>query len=240
MVRARCRPFSLAMIPADQNHGCPLCGSLQSAFFHRDRRRAYDRCAICRLVFVPPVYHLSPEDEKAQYDRHQNLPDDPGYRRFLNRLARPLIARLAPGSSGLDFGSGPGPTLALMLREAGHAVALYDPYYAHRPALLTRRYDFITASEVVEHLHHPGRELDRLYHLLNPGGLLGIMTKRVIDRERFSGWHYINDPTHVSFFCRETFVWLAARWRARVDFVDRDVIIIAKPYAHRPMETIEQ
>ncbi len=228
------------MIPAGHNLGCPLCGSLQSEPFHRDRRRAYFRCTICRLVFVPPVYHLSAEEEKAEYDRHQNRPDDPAYRRFLNRLARPLQARLAPGSRGLDFGSGPGPTLALMLREAGHTMALYDPFYAHRPALLTRRYDFITASEVVEHLHHPGRELNRLYHLLKPGGLLGIMTKRVIDRERFRRWHYINDPTHVAFFCRETFAWLAARWRARVDFVDRDVIIILKPSAHRPKDTIEE
>jgi 2-polyprenyl-3-methyl-5-hydroxy-6-metoxy-1,4-benzoquinol methylase len=169
------------------------------------------------------------EAEKAEYDRHQNRPNDPAYRQFLHRLAAPLQARLAPGSQGLDFGSGPGPTLALMLTEAGHEVALYDPFYAHRPAVLNGRYDFITASEVVEHLHHPGRELNRLYRLLKPGGLLGIMTKRVIDHERFIHWHYINDPTHVCFFSRETFAWLTARWRARVDFVDRDVIIFVKP-----------
>ena len=222
------------MNPAEHSHGCPLCGVLQSEPFHRDRRRAYYRCPVCRLVFVPPVDHLSPEDEKAEYDRHQNRPDDPAYRRFLNRLARPLQQHLAPGSHGLDFGSGPGPTLARMLTEAGHEVALYDPFYADQPAVLARRYDFITASEVVEHLHHPGRELDRLYRLLKPGGILGIMTKRVIDRERFSRWHYINDPTHVCFFSRETFVWLAARWRARVDFVDRDVIIIIKPFEREP------
>jgi SAM-dependent methyltransferase len=146
-------------------------------------------------------------------------------------LSLPLLARLTPGSRGLDFGSGPGPALARMLTEAGHDVALYDPFYAPRRAVLTGRYDFITATEVVEHLHRPGPELDRLYRLLNPGGLLGIMTKRVIDRERFARWHYINDPTHVCFFSGATFDWLAARWQARLDFVDRDVIIIIKPMA---------
>ncbi len=222
------------MTTADRNHDCPLCGGLQPEPFHRDQRRAYYRCAVCRLVFVPPVYHFSPEDEKAEYDRHQNQPDDPAYRRFLNRLAGPLQTRLAPGSRGLDFGSGPGPALGPMLAEAGHRVALYDPIYACQPAVLAGRYDFITASEVVEHLRRPGRELDRLFRLLKPGGLLGIMTKRVIDRKRFTGWHYINDPTHVCFFSRAAFIWLAARWRAAVDFADRDVVIIAKPPAGRP------
>ncbi|MBL0716113.1 MAG: class I SAM-dependent methyltransferase [Desulfosarcina sp.] len=220
-----------ALKPEDHTPGCPLCEGFQTDPFHQDRRRDFYRCRVCRLVFVPPGHYLSRAEEKAEYDRHQNRPDDPGYRQFLNRLFLPLQACLAPASRGLDFGSGPGPTLAVMLTEAGHEVALYDPFYAHRPAVLTRRYDFITASEVVEHLHHPGPELDRLYRLLRPGGLLGIMTKRVIDRERFARWHYINDPTHVCFFSRATFVWLAARWNARLDFVARDVIIIGKPSA---------
>ena len=209
---------------------CPLCRGRRTEPFHRDRRREYFRCRICGLVYVPPAYHLSPEAEKAEYDRHQNQTDDPAYRRFLSRLFQPLQARLAPGSRGLDFGSGSGPALAAMLAEAGHDVSLYDPFYAAEPAALTGRYDFITASEVVEHLRRPGQELDRLYGLLRPGGLLGVMTKRVIDRERFARWHYIRDPTHVCFFARASFVWVADRWGARLDIVEQDVIIIAKPH----------
>jgi 2-polyprenyl-3-methyl-5-hydroxy-6-metoxy-1,4-benzoquinol methylase len=180
-------------------------------------------------VFVPPRYYLSRQEEKTEYDRHQNRPDDPGYRQFLSRLFRPLQERLLPGSQGLDFGSGPGPTLSEMLTEAGHDVALYDPYYAQDPAVLTRRYDFITASEVVEHLHQPGPQLDRLYRLLRPCGLLGIMTKRVLDRAKFAGWHYKNDPTHVCFFSEATFVWLARKWNAHLDIVAPDVVLIRKP-----------
>ncbi len=217
------------MQAAETIPACLLCGCRRSALFHQDRRRPYWRCGFCRLVFVPPAFHLALQDEKAEYERHQNRPDDPGYRRFLSRLARPLEGRLSPGSRGLDFGSGPGPALAAMLTEAGHAIALYDPFYANDPAALTGRYDFVTATEVLEHLRRPGPELDRLYRLLKPGGLLGIMTKRVIDRERFARWHYIRDPTHICFFSRKTFIWLTNRWRARLDIVDRDVIIIQKP-----------
>ena len=217
------------MPPTNSSQACPLCHGRQSTNFYQDQQRPYRRCRVCRLVFVPSVYHLAPPAEKAEYDRHQNRTDDAGYRRFLSRLAGPLGARLASGSRGLDFGSGPGPVLAAMLEAAGHAVSLYDPFYAADPAVLTARYDFVTATEVVEHLRRPGAELERLYRLLKPGGLLGIMTKRVIDRERFARWHYIRDPTHICFFSRETFIWLADRWCARLDIVDRDVIIIEKP-----------
>ena len=68
-------------------------------------------------MFVPRSYHLSAADEKAQYDLHENDPNDPGYRAFLDRLAGPLDKRLAPHSHGLDFGCGPGPTLSVMLEE---------------------------------------------------------------------------------------------------------------------------
>ena len=210
------------------NPGCPLCSRRATAPFHQDRRRSYWRCRICRLVFVPPSNHLSRKAEKAAYDRHQNRPDDPAYRQFLNRLFKPLQARLAPGSQGLDFGSGPGPVLAAMLTEVGHAVNLYDPFYAPTRSVLNAPYDFITATEVVEHLRQPGPELDRLYRLLKPDGILGIMTKRVINREKFARWHYIRDPTHINFFSRATFQWLASRWNARLDFYERDVCLITR------------
>ena len=44
----------------------------------------------------------------------------------------------------------------------------------------------------------------------------------------FSRWHYKQDPTHVSFFSRETFTWLAARDGLTVEFIGNDVIILQK------------
>lgn len=197
--------------------------------FHRDRRRPYLQCTVCRLVFVPPAQRLDAVREKAEYDLHDNDPADPGYRRFLARLAGPLLARLPAASEGLDFGCGPGPALSMMLAAEGHRVALYDPFYAPDPEMLTRRYDFITASEVVEHLHRPGAELERLWGMLRPGGVLGLMTKLVIDADAFARWHYKNDPTHVCFFSRDTFAWLADRLDAQLEIIGADVILLTKP-----------
>ena len=212
---------------------CPLCRARctydDTAVFYRDRKRVYVRCACCDLIFVPPEYYLSPEREKAEYDLHDNQLDDPGYRRFLSRVFTPLTNRLAPAASGLDFGCGPGPALAAMLRERGFAVALYDVFYQPDRSVLNRQYNFITATEVVEHLHDPQQQLQCLWDCLAPGGILAIMTKLALDVNAFARWHYKNDPTHVCFFSRTTFEFLAERFSASLEFIADDVIFLTKP-----------
>lgn len=207
---------------------CPLCGEAVGERYTEDARRSYLRCSVCALVFVPPEHLPSAAEERAQYDLHENDPNDEGYRRFLSRVFLPMRARLQPGARGLDFGSGPGPTLSLMFEEAGFEMDIYDPFYAPNPDVFEQRYDFITATEVVEHLHRPGEELRRLVDCLVDGGHLGIMTKRVRDREAFAGWHYKNDPTHVSFFSEETFLWIAHRFGIALEVESDDVVVFSK------------
>jgi 2-polyprenyl-3-methyl-5-hydroxy-6-metoxy-1,4-benzoquinol methylase len=179
-------------------------------------------------VFVDPQYYLDPEQEKAEYDLHKNSAADPGYRQFLSRLSVPLLERLSPARQGLDFGCGPGPTLSLMLEQAGHFVALYDPFYQPGGDVLAAHYDFITATEVVEHLYQPGAELEKLWAMLDKGGYLGLMTKLVRDREAFASWHYKNDPTHVCFFSGPTWCWWAREHQAMVEFIGSDVILLQR------------
>jgi hypothetical protein len=95
-------------------------------------------------------------------------------------------------------------------------------------AALETTYDLITASEVVERLSAPGAELQRLWGLLRPGGILGVMTKRVRDPVAFAAWHYKADPTHISFFSRESFEFLGTGWGAEPAFVGDDVALFRK------------
>ncbi len=206
---------------------CRLCFA-EAPLFHQDPRRRYFRCRCCRLVTADPDSYPSRPQEKAHYDLHENDPRDAGYRRFLSRLLEPLNRRLPPASNGLDFGSGPGPTLSIMFAELDHTMQIYDPFYAADPSVLDRQYDFVTATEVVEHLHRPAETLTLLWSLLKPGGWLGIMTKRVRDAASFRHWHYKLDPTHVIFFSRDTFAWLAEQWRARWIIVGDDVVLFQK------------
>lgn len=216
------------MNEAHETLPCPLC-SANAQWMLSDRKRSYWQCEQCLMVHVPAQWQLTAEQEKAEYDRHENHPDDPGYRRFLSRLAEPLLQRLAPASSGLDFGCGPGPALALMLRERGHQVALHDLYYYPNPVALEQQWDFITATEVVEHLADPRGVLEQLWRCLTPGGWLGLMTKRVTSPEAFSTWHYKSDPTHISFFSEQSFRWLAQHWQAELELIGADVALLRKP-----------
>ncbi len=206
---------------------CTLCGA-ESAFFHEDSARRYFRCQCCQLVIVDPGTLPTRDEEHAHYALHQNDPSDLRYRRFLNRLFEPVNTRLAANSRGLDFGSGPGPALSLMFAEAGHIMQIYDPFYAPDQSVLQCRYDFVTASEVVEHFHQPALEFARLWALLETGGWLGIMTKRLSDPDSFRTWHYKLDPTHVSFFSLETFRWLADHLQADWTVAGNDVVLFQR------------
>ncbi|RLD93237.1 MAG: methyltransferase, partial [Bacteroidetes bacterium] len=160
----------------DQEHPCPLCGNADSYSFFVDKFRHYQRCSGCELVFVPRRYWLSTMAEKATYDLHENSAEDPGYRCFLSRLSTPLVEKLETGQTGLDFGCGPDPALPALLEEQGFWVDLYDPFYYNEPVVFSKAYDFICATEVVEHLQDPGNEFSSLFGMLKPGGWLGIMT----------------------------------------------------------------
>ena len=206
---------------------CPLCQG-GNYFFHKDSRRSYLRCIQCSLVFVTPESRPTQAEEKTQYDLHENNPVDEDYRNFLNRLANPLLEKLKPKSSGLDFGCGPGPTLSVILEEADHNISLYDPIYHPDKNVLSDNYDFITATEVFEHLHYPSKDLMVLHNALKPGGWLGVMTKRVSNKKAFTQWHYIQDPTHVCFWSETTFNWLAKKWNSNVKFPADDVALIQK------------
>ena len=197
---------------------CPVCESPDGRPFQVVGDRAYGRCDRCEATFLFPEQRPSIEAERAEYALHQNAEGDAGYRAFLARVATPLLQRLPPGCHGLDYGCGPGPVLAGMLREAGHTVVLYDPLFHPDSAALDTTYDFITCTEVAEHFHDPAAEFRRLDGLLRPGGWLALMTRFQTDDARFANWHYRRDPTHVVFYREATLRWLAHHhgWQAEV------------------------
>ena len=207
---------------------CPLCAENSLRKYHQDKQRSYLQCGTCGIVSVPAKYHLSPADEKAQYDKHRNTAEDLGYRMFLSRTFEPLVARIKFGSLGLDFGCGPGPVISRMAKEQGIMVSNYDLYYFNLPELLERRYDFVTMTEVIEHVADPQSLLMQLDAILKQAGILAIMTKRVIDQRAFSHWHYKNDPTHICFYSLKTFEWIGRKLSWRLEIIDKDVVFFYK------------
>lgn len=212
--------------PGASPQACPLCRAAAPQPLLSIGGRDYWRCGSCGIRFLEPSQRPSPEAELAYYRRHQNDPQDPRYRRFLSKIALPLLARLTPAAHGLDYGCGPGPALPAMLREAGHTVALYDPFFHPDPLALARTYDFVTCTEAVEHFHRPAEEFDRLVSLVRPGGWLAIMTCFQTDDALFADWHYRRDPTHVAFYREETLRHVAAARGCSCEIPAKDVALL--------------
>ena len=207
---------------------CSLCQSDKTSHFHKEESRQFLICLNCAYVFVPKIYQLSEDEEKLRYDTHNNDPKDIRYRQFLSQLSEPLLKKISDNSIGLDFGSGPGPTLSLMLEDYGHQVALFDKFYAKDTSVFNRKYDFITATEVIEHLSNPLTEISRLIKCLNDGGYLAVMSQILTSKINFSNWYYKNDPSHIGFFSKKTLSYLASNFDLEVEFISERVIFFRK------------
>jgi len=208
---------------------CPLCRSENTQLIPNTGKQVYFSCNICGLTALSQEQQLEPEEEQFRYEQHNNHPDDPRYREFLGKLFLPLQLLLKPSTFGLDFGCGPGPALAHMFEESGYKMKTYDPYFANNPSALKEHYDFITSTEVFEHLYNPFKEIDLLFSLLKPQGVLGVMTKLLREDINFPTWFYRNDTTHVSFYTKETWEWISRRWAADILVLDDNIVIFRKP-----------
>ena len=209
-------------------NNCPLCQSTRLKPYFENKDANYLSCFQCDLVFAPKEFHLNDSQEKIRYDSHQNNPEDEHYRQFLSQAFNPVIDFINPGDKGLDFGCGPGPTLSVMFEEQGYKVDLFDKFYVNNQSIFNNKYDFITATEVAEHLSEPGDELTKLYTMLSKGGVLAIMTKMLDNQINFESWYYKDDPTHICFFSQVTMRHLAKAWGAQIQFYSNDVILFYK------------
>lgn len=192
---------------------------------------------------MDPQHVPTPAQEVARYQEHNNDPRDERYRTFLNRLAIPFLAQLhavysrdSPNQPDgealkiLDFGSGPVPVLGEMLRESGHDVALYDPFFApEQQVLQTNTYHGIVCCETAEHFHRPGSVFQQLFTYLRQAGTLGVMTTFLTEKTQFDRWYYRDDHTHVFFYRRTTMEWIANHWGYSLTVPRENVALFTHP-----------
>ena len=205
---------------------CPLCQSQAIAHFHKDKKRSYLRCFNCFLIFVPEEFLPPATLEKNRYLQHENTFENKGYVKFLWQFLDPLLERILPGSNGLDFGSGPNPVLAKLLEESGYKMKTYDPFFSPELPAFEQHFDFLTCVETAEHFFSPLQEWQRICGLIKPGGWIGVKTEMVLQKTDFATWHYKNDFTHVCFYAKESFDWIAERFKLKVEFVGNSTLFL--------------
>lgn len=208
---------------------CPLCENFKNIKSVKGPlNRHYFQCPECDLIFVSSDGLLTLESERDRYEKHENYINDPGYVEFLHQAIDPALGYLDRGMKGLDFGSGPGPALSLLLEKQGVHCLDYDPVFG--PRLPEGTFDFIFSTEAFEHFHNPVKELELINKRLNPGGFLIVMTMWHSGPEQFLNWFYARDDTHVLFFSFRTFRYIARRWNFEIVWSDNKRVVILKKY----------
>jgi hypothetical protein len=207
---------------------CPLCKA-PVANVHQipgPLDRCYYLCSQCKLIFTAHVDLPSMNEEKTRYNEHDNTIEAPGYVKFLNQAIKPALPFLKAQMRGLDYGSGPGPTLSQLLKREGITCEDYDPIFG--PDLPEGSFDYIFSTEAFEHFHNPGKEMCQISEILKPGGLLAVMTMFRPCLSEFANWFYAKDYSHVTFFNQETFDYLCLQWHFEHLWDDGKRVILLK------------
>ena len=186
-------------------------------------------CSECGLIHVPERFHLDAESQKARYDLHKNSSDDSGYISYLSVITSQVSNMIKKGAKGLDYGSGPTPVMSDMLKICGYCINQYDLFYANDQQVLNDTYDFVVSSETVEHILD-ARYVWELFEKLVPSGHIFIMTQMYDDPKTIGRWHYANDSTHVTFYCRRTFKKIAKDHDFRIEHIDNKTMVFRNCY----------
>jgi len=191
--------------------------------------KKYYYCQNCDLIFIDEDDIIDPDEEKKRYQEHDNSHDNQGYvkmfERFIEKVIKPYEDNI---ETVLDFGCGPGPVLADLLKEKGYAVDIYDPYFFPEEVYRGKEYDLITSTEVFEHFKEPGKEIEKLVKHLKKGGYLAVMTTFYQGIGEFKDWWYERDPTHIAFYNSKTFREIAARYPLKIVFEDGEKYCLFK------------
>ena len=203
---------------------CPLCQHVATPFLKKE----FYHCPHCAGIFRDRNNLISSQEERRRYEQHNNDVEDPGYQQFVSPITSYVLSTFSPRSAGLDFGAGPGPVICKVLKDKGYNILPYDPFFANYKTLLDRKYDYIVCCEVMEHFHHPRHEWSRLYHMLEPEGMVVGMTHLYSGEIDFASWYYKNDPTHVFIYQAATIEYIANTFSFRSFEVNNRLIVLKK------------
>jgi len=195
-----------------------------------NRQVAYWQCSQCKIIGKDPKAFVTQAQEADRYLQHNNTLTATGYRDHLLRLLKPALARTENWQRKriLDYGCGPNPNMAALVAELGGVCESFDP--AFFPANLKgQKWDLILCNEVVEHFRCPRDEFAILLNLVAPGGLLALATNLHSGPDHFRTWWYQQDPTHLHFYSKTTWNWIAQEgWQTQIPGQD-NLIFLLKP-----------
>lgn len=139
------------------------------------------------------------------------MASDSGYVAYLTRIIdRAIEVAGLSVKRVVDWGSGPNPVCADLLRSHGFDVSIWDPFFAQDSQPPAGSFDLALCIEVAEHFFDPVSDFGSFASLLKPGGFAAVHTQLAPpDDADFLRWWYIEDTTHVSFYSEASLRHLA-------------------------------
>ena len=206
--------------PTGKGRSCVFCGEKEtySRFFPlgKNKTRLYCHCRVCGGIFCARDYLSSPAGEKERYLLHENSVCDEKYlgmlKGFVSRVLKTPGVNAFPGMRILDFGCGPSPVLAYLLREDGYAAYGTDPFFFpegwpeySRLEISPGSFDLVLCHECAEHFHFPGKTFSEMASFVKPEGFCAVSTRFIPPAgssfpDFFEKWWYRMDFTHVAFY----------------------------------------
>lgn len=183
---------------------CPICSSSLLVGFNPSN---YSKCTGCSIVFQNPVpsegnlsklyenyYHIVDPGKNLGYENYEENRSpavfEKHYLPWIKKYAKDLSGRF------LDFGCGTG-NLIMAIKNAGYtssegcefAPDAFKPLEKKHIACYeckglrdnSRKYNYITLIDVVEHLREPKEDFRAISESLNQGGIIFIETINIDD-----------------------------------------------------------
>lgn len=222
---------------------CQVCGSLKRRILFHKNYFPHVRCLECAFVYVNPI--LKEEEliayyggisgswadmtEKEEYNVFQNQ-----YYRFqMENIQR--VMRDGTSRTLLDIGCNNGEFLTVAQAQGwevtGHELNTYAAALARKKGIEVfeqpfsaqifagRKFGAVTLLGVLEHLPHPGRFLEVVHGLLQPGGVLATLVPNIdsiVTRLLQEKCNTFDGIEHVNFWNKDTFERFLLRYGFRL------------------------
>lgn len=212
---------------------CKICGSEDlRIIIKKTKRNSYNYfvCNNCDAIFIDENNILLEDSEVERYKVHNNSYNDKSYRDYFHNFICYIDEFIDKRAKILDFGSGPEPVLAKVLKEYNFDIDIYDKFFHKNDSFKNKFYDVVISTEVFEHLKNPLEVFNLLISRLNQNGYLIIMTNfHPKNEDDFLNWWYVRDPTHITFYSKNTFEYIANKFKLKIiKSNEKNIIVLQK------------